>query len=469
MTFTPRHEEITGADLTGSSPSTNRTYTLTNSNAVLEQMQIIIANIILQANIDFTFDTDTLLVTFLNTVWDDQNISIDYMTNDTTSTVSYLQDSYSISGSDLTGSDGATNRTFIFINNQSITGANMQVTVDNTVLQQGVDFTFNSTTKTITFLNATANSSSISIDYFYVGNTYCSTPLEVAQISGIGIAIQLEELGTGDGANRSFDTENPNILQDSYTVYYGESGNNSNQLSILEEGTDYQIAIDDGRIYLFESGVTKLSTNLLYISYTYSPQQSNTVLVNYLTKAGVEVEKITGNYWGSPKQSIEYFDGYTSGYPQTDKPYGNQIENLPEFELKNKGVSVSTTPTVEFLDFTGSVSGDVDSTYVQWDEDGRILVGPYTIPNGKRNVKITYTHGYDETPELIQELCALVSGLMALVNISGGSYKDVSTYTLGRKTFSIGQVYVNIESSIKQMNARIESILDMVGRNYWCV
>ncbi len=62
----------------------------------------------------------------------------------------------------------------------------------------------------------------------------------------------------------------------------------------------------------------------------------------------------------------------------------------------------------------------------------------------------------------------VVGGMMALVNISGGSYKDVSTYTLGRKTFSIGQVYVNIRESIIQMKARIDEITGHLGYRFDC-
>jgi DNA-binding IclR family transcriptional regulator len=44
----------------------------------------------------------------------------------------------------------------------------------------------------------------------------------------------------------------------------------------------------------------------------------------------------------------------------------------------------------------------------------------------------------------------------------------VSTYSLGRKSFSIGQVYVNIESSIKQMKLRVKEISEELGEKFGC-
>lgn len=466
MTNVPYHEGITGASLSGSSPAQNRTYTLANTGAIIEQMQIIIENTILQANIDFTFDEDSGIMTFLNNVWDAQNISLDYFVDDSTSTAVYLSDSANFTGADLTGSDLETNRAFIFVNNKAIVSEQMQVTVANTVLQIGVDYTFNSTSKVITFLNAVADTSNISIDYLYLGSTYYCTTKQLVDYSGLGVEVQLENLGTGDASTKSFNSKFGNIIDTTPVLYYGTT-TGANNLNIMIEGTDYQIALNDGRVFLFESGLTKLSTDILYLSYVYSPRHSDSLLATYLPKANNEVDRRTGNYWGVVKSNTQYFDGYTSGYSHTDRPYGITQPDLPEFELDEKGVQSITS--ISFLDNTGTVSSTVDSDYIRFSEEGRVLVGFATIPNGKRNVQIIFTHGYSTTPENIQELTALIGGLMSLVNISGGSYKDISTYSVGRKSFSIGQIYVNVRESINQMKNRIDTILENMGYNYGVV
>jgi len=83
MDYLHRHEQKTGADLSGSSGDENRTIELSNDDAVFPHMQILISGAILQPITDFTLDVPTNTLTFVNKVWDDQVISIDYLTKST--------------------------------------------------------------------------------------------------------------------------------------------------------------------------------------------------------------------------------------------------------------------------------------------------------------------------------------------------------------------------------------------------
>lgn len=384
MVFTPRHESLTGSSLSGSDGAQNRAYTLFNANSILAQMQIIISNTILQEATDFTFNSTTGTITFLNQVWNNQNISIDYFTND----------------------------------------------------------------------EASSSSS---------GSVY-ATPLQVAEFSGFAQRVELEQLGTGDNSNASFDTDYGNIIASSYTIAYGASGSNS--ITTMTESTHYSISKDDGRILLTAAGITALSTNVLYASYTHVPQFSNTTINRFLVMATKQVDKLTANYWGTPVSTTEYFDGYDDGYPHTDAPFGYNRQRSPEFQLKFR--SVSATPVVYFLDNTSSPIMSVDDVYTRWFEDGRIVLTANDVPNGQGNVKIVYSHGYDEVPEQVQELCALITGLMCMINVSGGSFKDVSTYQLGRKSFSVGETYINVRTAIDTLKSRIDMLLEDLGPRYGC-
>jgi len=336
-------------------------------------------------------------------------------------------------GSDLSGTSADENRTYVLANDGAIL-ANMQILVARAIDQViSIDYWTSSTAAT--------------------GDTYCTT-LQVIKFSGIGVEIQLENLGTGDGSTTSYDTEKGNIIADSYTLYWAPEGDND--LNTLSEGSDYTILKDSGAILLTSAGVTKVEDNVIYISYTYSKKMSDTFINSYLAPASREVDNLTENYYGTEKTSTEYFDGYTSGYPQTDRPYANQIDNLPEFELSNQ--SVQSITSVQYLDNVG----DVD------DENGRVILTSSTVPNGKRNVKIIYTHGYTSIPAQVQELAALLAGIMALVNISGGSYDDVTSFGVGRINFTVGEVYVNIREVIAQLKARVNSIVLKLGGNYSC-
>jgi hypothetical protein len=85
------------------------------------------------------------------------------------------------------------------------------------------------------------------------------------------------------------------------------------------------------------------------------------------------------------------------------------------------------------------------------------------------NVRIDYQHGYSTVPDEIQELVALLTGIRAFVNISGGSYDDATGYTLGRKQIQIGEAWVNIREVIDQAKKRVNEILDSFGRKLECV
>ena len=82
-TYTPRHEEsgvnfTVSSDFTGSNGGTDRTYSLFHASAVIQGMDVVVAGAALQNITDYTFATNTL--TFINAIYDNQKITIDYNT-----------------------------------------------------------------------------------------------------------------------------------------------------------------------------------------------------------------------------------------------------------------------------------------------------------------------------------------------------------------------------------------------------
>ena len=380
-------------------------------------------------------------------------------------TSSYSPRQEDITGASLTGSTGTADRKYTLNYSNSIS-SQLNILIEGMPLQPGVDFSFAS--GVITFTNLVFNDQNITLTYFTLdeyaspSGTYWANTLQIARTAGIGVEISGETLGTGDNSENSYDTANGNIIDSSYNLYYADA--DSNDVTALVGVDDYTINIDRGLILLTSAGITKVNEKVIYIDYTYSPKQSDTVLASYLPASQDEAEKLTGNYWGSEKTTTEYFDGLDLQYPETDEPFGIDYQPSPEWEVKYKGL-ISVT-NVLFLNRSGVVSHTVEADYIDFDEDGRVIANNTTVPNGKRNVKIVFTHGYTTVPNLIQELVSLLGGVRALVNISGGSYKDISVYTLGRATYSRGQVYVNIKESIDQMKKRVEEITDSMGYRY---
>jgi len=78
VNYIARHERITGTDLSGTSGDANRTYTLANTGAVSAMFTVVVQGAILHQTDDYALASDIL--TFINPVYDDQIISIDYLT-----------------------------------------------------------------------------------------------------------------------------------------------------------------------------------------------------------------------------------------------------------------------------------------------------------------------------------------------------------------------------------------------------
>jgi len=336
--------------------------------------------------------------------------------------------------------------------------------VNGSVLQYTGDFTFSS--GVVTFLNPVFNSQVIVIDYFVteaqsVGSLigYSST-LRCVEYAGLDVKIYDESLGVGSLTVNSYDLSNPQVISDSYTLSYAAA--DSNSFTDLIETDDYSLDKNSGKVLLTSAGVTKVGTNVLYASYSHSPKINDDELAYFLLAAEEEVNQATGNYWGSVKSSTEYFDGHDTGkFVSTDRPFASDYDEPDSLVVRNK--SVQSVTSVDFLGKDGSSDLSVDTTYVDFYDYGEIILKSQRIPDGKKNVKVIYTHGYSTINPLIGELTCLYVAIMSYAKITGGSYDDATSFSLGRKSVSIGEVYVNVREAIKNYERRIDSLLLRLG------
>jgi len=105
---------------------------------------------------------------------------------------------------------------------------------------------------------------------------------------------------------------------------------------------------------------------------------------------------------------------------------------------------------------------------VDVDADGKCVFIKDRFTNGTRNIRVDYTHGYTTTPGMVEELASMLMGIRAYANITGGSYDDATSYQLPEISLSIGEVYVNVAEVTRQFKARIEFILQELGKKYVC-
>ena len=193
---------------------------------------------------------------------------------------------------------------------------------------------------------------------------------------------------------------------------------------------------------------------------------------------------------GTPTVTWEYYNGTTwTAFTPTE-----ETTNASKFTAEGKftwsalsawtGNSVNSSQTLYFVRgrfsagaYTTSptllhIAADQDSVIsqeiplynVDFTSSGKVTLLNNRIPNGVRNVKVTFKHGQTTTNALIGELSTLYAGLRVYAYITGGSYDDETGVTVGGVSVSIGEVYVNVREVVNQYRARIQEILHILGK-----
>jgi hypothetical protein len=120
--------------------------------------------------------------------------------------------------------------------------------------------TFNSDYSSVTSVSTTSS------DYcsVYELAEFMGISGNVPDLSGTGDSRSPETVGTGDGSTATFYLDHGYVLDGSYTLTYGTSG------TAFTKTTHYTISLDKGKISITATGLTVLSTNILYAEYCYN-------------------------------------------------------------------------------------------------------------------------------------------------------------------------------------------------------
>lgn len=131
--------------------------------------------------------------------------------------------------------------------------------------------------------------------------------------------------------------------------------------------------------------------------------------------------------------------------------------------------SYSTVPiAMEVYPNTDRVISDIISVRnVQWTPEGRITFISKSIPEGVDNIRINYTAGVAATAKdynLGVDLATCYAALQCVVAATGGSYDDETSFNLGSKSVTVGEVYVNVREVVNQLKEEIKEITALLGR-----
>ena len=299
-----------------------------------------------------------------------------------------------------------------------------------------------------------------------------ATSKQILDLIGLSNNVNHENIGTGDSSNKDFNLDNENVVSDSYTVYYGISGENS--FTDLVETEDYVLDKPKGKIRLTDTGISKLASKVLYIKYVWCEPFNDTEVLNQEVFAKAEVDKLTGRKWDTATDFSELMD-YFKQRTSAEHTIYERSETSDEYAgedfvvVSNAYVPLASVSKIEFYDKDGDedTTAELDSTNYpdewEWYSYGKILFKDLNLAKGYKKVKVTGTYGQETTPALVTELTCWMTGLRLYMNLSGGSYNDVTSYSLGGVAISVGEPYINIKEFMTQANRRIEQLIRIIG------
>lgn len=298
-----------------------------------------------------------------------------------------------------------------------------------------------------------------------------ATTKQVLDLIGLSNNINQETVGTGNSSSTSYDLDHENVIASSYTLYFGAAG--SNDFTDLTETEDYTIDKEKGKILLTSGGLSTLGTNVLYAKYVWCEVFNDTEVAAQIVFADTEVDLMTDRKWDTATAFTEEFD-YEEILKVSDYLIYATTEDRDTEKLGMNYVISSYKPlaSITKIEFYGEDGSELtaaeldDGDYPgEWEffSWGKVAFKDYAPTTGFKKVKLTGTYGLANTPNNITELSCWLTGLRLYMNLSGGSYNDVTSYSMGGVTIGVGEPYFNIREFMIQANKRIEQLMRWTG------
>lgn len=95
---------------------------------------------------------------------------------------------------------------------------------------------------------------------------------------------------------------------------------------------------------------------------------------------------------------------------------------------------------------------------------GRIVLGEDSEENffassqPRQNI-INYTYGHTSVPRIISQLAAIIAAMEALVQQTGGTFDDVTSYSFPEFSASKGEPFTNIRETVLRLDNKSKGIL----------
>lgn len=289
-----------------------------------------------------------------------------------------------------------------------------------------------------------------------------STVLDVVRLAGIFNSVVNESVGTGNGSTANFNLDNDNIVDDSETVYVANVAKT--------QGIDYTINNSSGVITFLSIPANGTAINANYKYFSDITNISNDDILSMIQDADVEIDNWTGKTWSNANSQTDYFPGRAEKISvQGSKTYGQyHTETQDEqYVILLTKYPVQSITSLVFLNDDGTTATTlVENTDYHYWPDGKIQLIGNKIPVGigKKKVKVIYTYGTTSAPRNVKTLSAALTGIMVLCGMTGGSFHDVKSYTLGPKSVSFEDTNITLGKCLEKLENIRDRLLDELGR-----
>ena len=84
-------------------------------------------------------------------------------------------------------------------------------------------------------------------------------------------------------------------------------------------------------------------------------------------------------------------------------------------------------------------------------------------PYNYNDIRISGTYGQTDIPTAIEQLTKYITAIRIFVHITGGSYNDVTSWSLGEYNESLGEPYTNLRATIVMLETEIKKLRERTG------
>lgn len=185
---------------------------------------------------------------------------------------------------------------------------------------------------------------------------------------------------------------------------------------------------------------------------------------SWIEDATKEVEEITGRVWASTSvtsDSYEYIDYDGSGRMRLKK---TPIISVDSVEYDSEGLGAAST-TWSTLTEGRTTSED----FIVYPEEGLIVLHASStsrqLSSGKRNVRVTYTHGYNIVPRHIKRLTTLMVARRYIATVANKTGSDEGgSVSVG--TISVSDPNNYVHNHLRQVQSDLDYYLEKVATQF---